>query len=171
MCEKNLHGVGSKLQFLRSVDAGAPQLALRIRPGDPLTVARVVYSTRRGKKIIFGHELLPISGVALQRRLGIEPEEKDAMPAVCSDRGLVAKRSVGDLCGTREVSPVKQPQIIAAIVCRLEYKIFAVSRPRSAAVGGRIAPSWQNGPRRMTSGRKLPQRHGVADGVDNGEAK
>src|SRR5258707_15243535 len=84
---------------------------------------------------------------------------------------LVPKRAVGDPAYSGDVFAAQQPEVIAAIVSRLEDKILAVGGPRAAAIRGRVAPPGQNGPRRMAAGGKFPERHGVGDGVDDGEAK
>jgi len=169
--EEDLHGVGGELEFFFTVDAGAPETALSVGPGYPLTVAGVVDAAGGREEVVFRDELLLVGGIAEELRLGIEADEVDAMAGAGGDGGFVAEGAVGYTGCAGGILAVELPEVIVSVAGRLEDEKFSVGCPGAAALRGGIAPSAEDGAGRVTAGGELPEGHGVAEGVDDGEAE
>jgi len=169
--EEDLHGVGGELEFFFAVDAGTPETALGVGPGDPLLIVGVVDAVGLGEEVVFGKELVPVGVVTKEFGSCIEAEEEDAVAGAGGDGGLVAEGAVGDADGAGDVFAAELPEVFVAVAGGLEEEVFAVGGPCAAAFGGRFVPSAEDGARGMGAGGELPEGHGVGEGVDDGEAE
>ena len=169
--EEDLHGVGGELELFFAVGAGAPETALGVGPGDPLAVAGEVDAVGLREEVAFGEEFAAVGGVAEELGLGVEAEEEDAVAGAGGDGGFVAERAVGDAGGAGGVFAAELPEVFVAVAGGLEDEVFAVGGPGAAALGGWGAPAGEDWVRGVGAGGEFPERHGVGEGVEDGEAE
>jgi hypothetical protein len=168
--EEDMKIIGSELDLLVAVGARAPELAGGVSPGDPLAVAGVVDADGGGEETTLGDELA--GGLeSLEVRTGVDAEEEDTVAGTRGDGRAELQRTVGEAGGRRSGTDGETPEIGVAAAVGLEDEGTAVGGPDAAALGGRLAKAGQQLMGLVICGGELPERGGVGEGIEDGEAQ
>src|SRR6202012_3185467 len=102
---------------------------------------------------------------------GIDTEEEDAIAGAGGDGGAELEWTVSEAGGIRDRGSGKTPEVGVSAAAGLEDEVAAVGGPDAAALGGRLAEVGKERPGCVVGRGELPERGGVGERVNDGEAK